>query len=63
MLEPYLEQFDRSVPHEHIGGSHSGQFPESPPGSFPTAAGGFTPLAPLAEPHTAGRIEAHPAQR
>jgi len=63
VLEPYLEQFDRSVPHEHIGGNHAGSSPELPPGSFPTAGGGFTPLMPAAEPHTAGRIEAHPAQR
>lgn len=65
VLEPYLDQLDRSVPHEHAGGHHaSGSFSESPePARFPTAGSGFTPLAPAAEPRTAGRIEAHPAQR
>ena len=81
VLDPYLNELDRNVPHEHTHGSHAAgsSFPSSPgsfsfgqaaesmlntasPPRFP-ATGGFTPLAPPAEPHSAGRIEAHPAQR
>jgi membrane protein required for colicin V production len=79
VLGPYLNELDKSVPHEHTH-SASGSLPSTPgffsfgqsaesplstappPPSFP-ATGGFTPLAPPGEPHSAGRIEAHPAQR
>ena len=69
VLEPYLDQLDRSVPHEHVETGRLGSFsfgstepspPGSPPSSFPAAE--FTPLVPVQTPRSAGRIEAQPAQ-
>jgi len=66
VLGPYLNELDKNIPHEHThvgealpslpGSFSTGQTSESPPSAAPRA---FTPL----EPRSAGRIEAHPAQR
>jgi membrane protein required for colicin V production len=74
VLGPYLNNFDRAIPHEHVEGGRLklpalslGQPAESQlnnppqPPSFSATPPGFTPLAP-AEPRTAGRIEAQPAR-
>ena len=69
VLEPYLDQLDRSVQHEHVETGRVGSFsfgstepgpPGSPSPSFP--ATDFTPLVPVQTPRSAGRIEAQPAQ-
>src|SRR5262245_52045072 len=76
VLDPYLDQLDKSVPHEHTGGAHLGGSPAGLPGSFSLGQPAASPLdgapqppafpstgsfTPL-EPRSAGRIEAQPAR-
>jgi membrane protein required for colicin V production len=76
VLDPYLDKFDQSVPHQHVEGGERPKLPaalsfgqpsESPlnnpprPPSFSATPPGFTPLTP-AEPRSARRIEAQPAR-